>query len=105
MNELNVACQMPKLYFQGLTYVATPPKNCLKSWYTRDAKKARTSGALGTWQEAELTRHLCEQEGYSFPTNGDRHVCVGFKIEERTGKFVVFCEAPFSIDEDEAGKS
>jgi hypothetical protein len=87
---------MPKLYLSSFKDTA-PPSEHVNSWYTRDAEKAT---ALCTREEAGLTAHLCEQHGYEFTTaEGDRHICAGFRAEERAGKFVVFCEAPFSISE------
>jgi hypothetical protein len=91
---------MPKLY--PLTFTDTvPPSGLADSWYTRDAEKA---ASVDTREEAALNCHHCEQHGYAFTTENGWHVCTGFKVEERAGKFVVFCEAPLSIKEAAAAK-
>jgi hypothetical protein len=84
---------MPKLYFGGIVAPPLTPKDIVGfPWYTRDAEKA---GMLDTREGAEFTCHKCEEQHYAFtPSKGDRHICAGFKVEERTGRFMVFCEAP-----------
>jgi hypothetical protein len=82
-----------KGYLQGLKFRENPADSRIDAWFTSNADHAVS---YETKEEAESTCLNLEGRIHVPTSDGLAHVCTGFKTERRAGRFVVFCEAPFT---------